>query len=203
MGPFAVSSNGSDVQTATGPQQLLSIGKPLTKLDITNQVSFQTIQLLFNHEPPQPPNSAPFYSNTLVYQFPHGYDYVPATWMEWQNHSPAFPLAPGIGSSNTIFYPNGDDSAGLTAYDAIVNNAIIGGSSNSLVALTQYNNAGSTSFTTSASLYLKADKININLYLLKETIETIGGGVIPLFLIGVILDLRIYVFTEPGTTSTY
>lgn len=199
---FAVSNSGSSVQTAVGPQQLLSMNNPFTKLDTTKIISFQTIQLLFNTEPPQPPNTGPFYSNTLVYQFAHGYEYVPAIWMDWQNNSPAFPGDPGPSSSNMILYPNGDDSAGVNAYDAIVNNTI-DIANTTLVALEQYNNAGSTSGATQALLYTKVVGPNVNLYLMKQTIETVGGSVIPLFLIGVILDIRIYVFTEPATTSTY
>lgn len=202
MPAFSVAANGRSVQTANGPQQLLSMKNPLTKLDVTNRVSFQTIQLLFNHEPPQAPAVAPYYTNTLVYQFPHSYQYIPAVWMSWQNLSPAFPDNPPNNSANTIFYPNGDDNAGEIAYEAIVNNSIILGG-NSLVALEQYNNAGSTAYCTQAALYVTADATNVNIYLIKETLETIGGSIIPLFMIGVILNLRIYVFAEPGTTSTY
>lgn len=202
MPAFAVSASGSSVQEATGPQQLLSMNNPFTKLDTTNQSSFQTIQLLFNSEPPQPPSGSPFYSNTLVYQFPHPYNYVPATWLSWQNNSPAFPGDPGSGNSNMVLFPNGDDSAGVNAYDAIELGQI-DISNTTLVALEQYNDGGGVGGATQALLYSKADADNINIYFMKQTIETVGGSVIPLFIIGVILDIRVYVFTEPGSISTY
>ena len=199
---FAVASNGQDVQAANGPNQLLSMNNPFTKLDTTNIVSFQTIQLLLNHEPPQAPPTAPYYTDTVVYQFPHGYQYVPAIWMSW-----AFPSAnpnpgnPGVGSSNTVSFPNGDDTASSAAYEAISGGIIAGG--NSTLALEQYNDGSGTQYVSEAYLYLTVDTANVYVHIMKGTLGTLGGSIIPLYLIGYVINLRTYVFTEPGTTSTY
>lgn len=200
MSTFDVSSSGSDVQTASGPDQLLNIKNPFTKLDVTNINSFQTIKLIFNHEPPQSPAAAPYYTDTLITQFKHGYNYIPAIWFSWQNNSPAFPGTPASGSSATTFYPNGDDTAGETAYQATIGTIESG---NSLLAQTVYNTGTSVPTTTNASIYATVDNTNVNFHVIKETLATVGGSVIPLDLIGVILNIRLYVFAEPGTTSTY
>lgn len=201
---FAVAANGSSIQEASGPSELLSISKPFTKLDVTNIASFQTIQLLFNHEPPQPPAGSPYYTNTLVYSFPHGYDYIPSIWMEWQNNSPTIPPTPPPGSSATTYFAFGDDSAGYAAYDQIVN-----GNTEAnppcAVAVVNYNDgsgSGAGGFT-QALLYATVDDVNFNLYIMKQTLGTVSGSVLPLYLNGTILNVRTYVFTEPATTSTY
>lgn len=193
---FNVAANGSDIKSATGVNSLLSMNNPFTKLDTTNIVSFQTISLLFNSEPPQPPAVAPFYSNTLLKQYKHGYNYTPSVWMMWQNGSPAFPAAPASGSSATTFYPFSDDTSGYTASQTIAGTILIGGPS-SILAIVAYNNAGSTLNTTDALFYITADSTNVNLYIMKRTLATINGAVIPLYLAGTTINIRLYVFVEP------
>lgn len=74
-------TNGEvSVNEASGPQILFSSQFPFTKLDSTNIVSFQLITVFFNNEPPNPDGSSSKYQRTLVYQFPHGYTYVPSSW---------------------------------------------------------------------------------------------------------------------------
>lgn len=75
MGDFGikVSANGSDAKIASGKQLIMSSKYPLAKLDRTNPVSFQNIRIQFN-------NNLPLNVKTLLYQFPHGYNYVPSTW---------------------------------------------------------------------------------------------------------------------------
>lgn len=86
---LTVSANGVDVNTATGPDVIFSSQHPFAKLDKTNTVSFQNIALFFQNEPPNPSgigiDTGP--RTTLVYQFPHGYTYVPSTWFLMQNPS--------------------------------------------------------------------------------------------------------------------
>ena len=89
---MTVSSNGVDVNAASGPQIIFSSQYPFAKLDKTNTVSFQNIALLFAHEPPNPNGTSVFQITTLVYQFPHGYKYVPSTWFLMQN-----PTNSGVG----------------------------------------------------------------------------------------------------------
>jgi hypothetical protein len=174
---------------------------PYSKLDTQNIVSFQTISILFNKEPPQSPSSTPYYTSTLIYQFKHGYNYISSPWMNWQNDSPSFPSSPASGSSATSFYPNGDDTAGRAAWDAIDNSTIDNGAS--VVALTEYNNSGPVITTTQAILYVTVDTTSIYIYVMKQTLATIGGNVIPLYLAGTTLNLRVYAFVEPANTSTY
>lgn len=89
---LTISSNNVDVRTATGSQVTFSTSYPFGKLDKTNPVSFQNISLLFNHEPPTPNGTSVFSQTTLVYQFAHGYKYVPSVWFLMQN-----PTNVGIG----------------------------------------------------------------------------------------------------------
>jgi hypothetical protein len=82
----SVSQNGVGVKDAFGVEQLFSVKNPFAKLDKTKPSSFRNIRLLFNHEPPNPDGLIAFGPlTTLVYQFAHGYDYVPSTWFLMQN----------------------------------------------------------------------------------------------------------------------
>lgn len=204
MPPFAVSASGASVQTATGPNQLLNYDKPMTKLDTTNIVSFQTIQLILNHEPPQAPSGSPYYTDTIVYQFKHGYNYVPAIWLSW--NFPAAnpdPSTPAVGTSNTISYPNGNDSGGLVAYEATQGTIDLTTQASKL-AIQQYNSSTSGLFNaTDAILYATVDATYVYVHIMKRTLATVGSAIVPLYLIGYIMNLRVDVFCEPATTSTY
>lgn len=190
---FQVSATGSSVETAQGPQQLLNDTWPLTKLDTTKTQSFQTISILFNHEPPQP-DPVTLLSRTQIYQFAHGYNYVPAIWMEWQNKAPAYPALPGPGGHSTTFFDFGDDTA---------NENIPGfGSTTGLAvyARIQYN-ADPTYGTASGTAYVFAiaDATNITIYMEKVAFPV----TCPIFLIGTTVSIRMYAFVEPANTSTY
>ena len=83
MGVLSISSNGVDVRSAKNSQLVFSDKYPFHKLDKTNSVSFQNIRLYFNNDTPNPSGiGADIYNRTLVYQFKHGYSYIPATWLE-------------------------------------------------------------------------------------------------------------------------
>lgn len=199
MGSFAVSNSGSSVQTANGPQQLLAEDKPMTKLDTTNTVSFQTISLLFNAEPPQP-TPVTLATDTQLYQFAHGYDYIPTIWMEWQNASPSYPPPPGApGSATTMFNAFGDDTAAF-------NIPAVGSATGlSLLAIVAYYDAftGVGNYT-SAFLYVVVDTVHVTLFVRQQALQlTSGGAVVPIHLGGTTVNIRIDVFTEPATTSTY
>lgn len=79
-GPISISAPGHDVLTANGPDLTLNSQYPFAKLDSTSDNSFQTINISFAHEPPNPNGASVFYQRTLVYSFAHGYTYVPSTW---------------------------------------------------------------------------------------------------------------------------
>lgn len=75
------SPTGTGVQQR--PQQVIFTTKyPFAKLDTTNQASFQNIRIFFSKEPPVSAGSS---STTQIYQFPHGYKYIPTTWLLFQN----------------------------------------------------------------------------------------------------------------------
>lgn len=197
MGPFQVSSSGKSVQTATGPDQLLTLNKPMSKLDVTNIISFQTLSILFNHEPPQPPSS-PGYADVQLAQFAHGYTYIPSIWMTWQNHSPAYPGPPPVSGTATTFYDFGDETAAANI-PGVGNATVL-----SLYAVVQYNDGGLIRNNTDAFFYVVVDATNVTLYLRKAVLEsTLSGSIVPIFIIGTSVDMRLYVFAEPATTSTY
>lgn len=202
LGPISVVKSGANIQNPTPQETILNSTQPFTKLDTQNIVSFQTISILFNSEPPQPPITAPFTTDTIIYQFEHGYTYVPSVWVQWQNQSPAFPDSPGTGASATTFYPFGDDTIGPKLLGLTQQ-----GETNdvSTLAFVTFGFGTGAAIATGADLYVTIDDTNVYIHIVKTTIEFVTGGSssIPLFLAGTTLNLRCYVFTEPASTSTY
>lgn len=96
---LSVSQTGVDVRTATGDELIFSSQYPFAKLDKTNTVSFQNFTILFNKEPPNPSGSGS--KTTLLYQFAHGYKYVPSTWFLMQH------VDGGYTSANPIYQQEG------------------------------------------------------------------------------------------------
>lgn len=81
-GPITVSAPGTDASGADSIDVILNTRFPFHKLDSTNDVSFQVINITFVTEPTNPvaPTSEDTFSETLVYSYPHGYTYTPSTW---------------------------------------------------------------------------------------------------------------------------
>jgi hypothetical protein len=76
-----ISDTETDVNKAELDQLLLSSRYPFAKLDTSNEVSFRNIQLRMNQDTPNPAGTSPnTVTDTVVYQFAHGYDYTPAYW---------------------------------------------------------------------------------------------------------------------------
>lgn len=105
-----VSANGTNVSNASNVQMILTSKNPLAKLDRTNKVSFQNIQIFFAHEPPAPAVGTTNTITTLLYQFPHGYPYTPSIWSfcqavgvqgQFQGSTTYFEDSGLIGGSNT------------------------------------------------------------------------------------------------------
>lgn len=108
---------GADIKTAVGSEILLTTKDPLIKLDSTSQTSFRDIKLTFTRDPPEPTGvGTDITLSTIVYQYPHGYNYVPSFWGLVQNLFPsssnfyqAYFQADGILSAHTA-----DDNATLS-----------------------------------------------------------------------------------------
>lgn len=72
-----ISQPGVSVSQATPSQILMNTSNPFIKLDTQVKTSFQTITLLITTNPPEPVSPATD-TYTVVYQFNHGYKYVPS-----------------------------------------------------------------------------------------------------------------------------
>lgn len=79
-GPIAVSAPGTSLRGAVGTDITFNTRYPFAKLDSTNKVSFQAINIEFLHDPPNPNGTSVFKLITNIYTFPHGYKYIPAIW---------------------------------------------------------------------------------------------------------------------------
>lgn len=78
---------------ASGGEITFNTRYPFAKLDSENAVSFRIITLFFNTEPPNPSGSgSDTFKRTLIYSFPHGYNYTPSTWfmLSLDNFTSAF-----------------------------------------------------------------------------------------------------------------
>lgn len=77
-GPIVVSAPGTSLTGANASNITFSTRNPFHKLDSTNSNSFQIITIFLSHETPNPTIGNTL--DTIVYQFAHGYTYVPSTW---------------------------------------------------------------------------------------------------------------------------
>lgn len=87
MGDYGikVSTDEIDAKGAAMRDLLLSTRYPFHKLDVTKRESFQNISLNFVNEPPTPDGVGTTSLETTVYRFEHGYTYIPAVWVLYQN----------------------------------------------------------------------------------------------------------------------
>ena len=104
MPPIQVSKPGTDLRTASGTDITLNTLQPFAKIDSTKPDSFQLINILFLHEPPNPDGSTTFYQRTLVHHFAHSYKYVPSTWFLTSVDA----MASAKGSEGVILAGGGD-----------------------------------------------------------------------------------------------
>lgn len=75
------------------------LGIDLTKNPVSGPVSFQNISITFKHEPPVAAGST---QTTQIYQFAHGYNYMPTWWCLFQNT---------IGSNNSAQWTYGNEGS--------------------------------------------------------------------------------------------
>jgi hypothetical protein len=76
-----VSEQSESANNASDAKLFMTTKYPFAKLDTQKTESFQTINLTFLNDPPEPAGT-PGNENldTLVYSFTHGYSYVPMIW---------------------------------------------------------------------------------------------------------------------------
>lgn len=192
-----ISQPGVNAQTANSSQLLFTTQYPFSKFDATKPQSFQTIDLLFNAEPTNP-TTINGTSNTLIYSFAHGYNYIPSIWMMWQNSAPAFP-APQNLTSTTTFYSFGDDTAGIFTLQNFSPSSSVYQSTSPLASVTVLYN-GNPYYCSDATLYAKVDSSTVYLYLLKVNYVTftVSPTYFPTNILNTRISVRIYVFCEPA-----
>lgn len=194
---ITISAPNTDTRTASGTDVFFTTQYPFMKLDATNDVSFQTISILFNNEPPQP--SAFNYTSTLLYSFEHGYSYVPSIWFMWQNPNPEIPDTPPVGSSNTTYYYFGDDTVGnMLFYDenTVLTTDTVRQSPGPF-AVVEYNDSIlGPKPSADASIVAKVDDTKVYLYLLKQSLATLSGVPFGINVQGFSVNIRCYVFVE-------
>lgn len=72
-----ITQPGTAVTNAPTSKVSLNTSNPFIKLDTQNPKAFQSLLLLITTDPPEPVGPATN-TYTIVYQFPHGYKYVPS-----------------------------------------------------------------------------------------------------------------------------
>lgn len=133
-GPIAVSAPGKSLRGAVGTDVTFNTRYPFAKLDSTNKVSFQAINIFFAKDPPNPDGTISTSLTTMVYTFPHGYNYISKIWCIFQRT--------GAGDQGNF---------AVTKYGPY-------GYENGLIAV-----SSSADLSQSASLTLTADNTNIYL----------------------------------------
>jgi hypothetical protein len=112
-----ISEDGVSVEKATEEQILMDFEKPFAKLDVTNENSFKNIKLFFANDPPNPDGVSSFNLRTEIHRFAHGYDYVPATWLLFENlNYAAFPVSVQYSQYGGVIGSEGAGSAAYLAY---------------------------------------------------------------------------------------
>jgi hypothetical protein len=113
-----ITQPGASVANAKTAQIALNTSNPFLKIDTQNPVGFQTVTLLITTDPPNPTPGGPD-TFTIVYQFKHGYNYVPS--LESLVYVKVPP--PGANYSQTYFQGTGiigAHSIGDAAYFYVV-----------------------------------------------------------------------------------
>lgn len=168
MSVLQISQNNVDVSQATDKQLVFNDKYPFHKLDKTKTVSFQNIRLFFNREPPNPSGAGADVGplSTLVYSFPHGYAYTPASWFFIQN----------LATNNTLQRPAYQQEGGYGSF--------YGG----IVLETD------AAFFTAAILRITVDATNVNVYIDKYYNNATAFGLPNIA--SFTLLIRAYVFVE-------
>lgn len=174
-----ISLPGINATQTNDPNQLtLNTQYPFHKLDVTNPVSFQNIVLSFENNPPGPDMSgAVFYpytrvQKTVVYQFPHGYSYIPATWFQNQNNI--------IVGGSEYGPANGLQYQGRWALIATAATAV---------------------YEAEAFLVAEVDSANVYIEVLQSLTLNSAGVATPIDIIGTVFNIRVYCFAEDLTTD--
>jgi hypothetical protein len=110
-GPISASAPQSSLVNATGVGVTFNTRYPFDKLDSTNTKSFQVITLFFSVDPPNPDGTIATYKRTQIYQFAHGYKYVPASWFLVSTDN----FATTVGAEGVVLNVNNPDPTASSA----------------------------------------------------------------------------------------
>lgn len=97
-----ISQPGVSVTNATPSQITFNSANALIKIDTQNKAGFQTIELIITTDPPNP-SGVLTYRYTTLYQFAHGYKYIPS--VEALFYVQSFP--PSASGGQTYFQDSG------------------------------------------------------------------------------------------------
>ena len=169
-GPISASAPGKSLTGALGADITFNTRYPFAKLDSTNLVSFQNIQLFFAIDTPNPDGVTSGYIRTNVYQFPHGYSYIPTVWMFYQRVGAGIQDTP----SSTRFSPYGY-WGGIIAAANISDSSTYATLDPTADATNVYIDVTKNAGVGSPDTNLVGYSLNIRLYIFVE--DTLGGGV--------------------------
>lgn len=108
-----ITAPGNDVDTAPTQQVTMDTSKPFIKIDTQNPNGFVSLTLIITTNPPEPVGPATD-KYTVLYQFAHGYKYVPSLESLFFVTSPP----PGAAFTQTYFQDFGQIGAHTVA-DAV------------------------------------------------------------------------------------
>lgn len=168
-----ISQPGIDASKTNNPNSLtLNMKYPFHKLDVTKAVSFQNINIAIKNNPPGP-NLAPggyidtLTQKTVLYQFPHGYNYAPTTWFLTQNNITNM----GYGPVTGLNYQGRFTLVG-TAADATLGNSL-------------------------CFVLAEVDNTNVTISAVQELQPFgIAPGPPAISMVGMVFKMRVYVFAE-------
>lgn len=92
-----ITQPGTSVTGAAANKTLMNTSYPFIKIDTQASAGFQTLLMLITNDPPEPSGGA-IDKYTVLYQFAHGYKYLPALeTLFWDKQ-------PGAGTANAQAY---------------------------------------------------------------------------------------------------
>lgn len=197
---IAISKQGVNVNTASLQDLTFTTKYPFSKFDATNPNAYQTIDLTFNVDTSNP-TTLNGTTDTLIYSFKHGLNYIPSIWLMWQNQNSLYPASEEM-IPNTTYYNFGDDSAGVFTLQSFTpSSSPI--TSPSPLASTSILDQAIPYYCSDATLYATVDYENVYLKIFKVNYQVFTGSptYYPTSLQNVTISVRLYVFCEPAISN--